>query len=124
MARNIAFPYDYGPLLGHRAFVGGTMAIMFVVSISAGPWGLPTFQVECGETIGDHLSMPMVDLYRAYKIDPTETRSPDPRDSNKSGFIHLDIQSIQGLNQRHKSIKAKRSNRSAADTCDYFIYIY
>ena len=27
-ARNIAFPYDYGPLLGRRACVGGTTAYM------------------------------------------------------------------------------------------------
>ena len=41
-ARNIAFPDDYGPLLGHRACVGGTTANASVVGLSAGPWGLPT----------------------------------------------------------------------------------
>ena len=47
-ARNIAFPYDYGLLLGRRACVGGTMANVSVVSISAGPRGWPTGVADGG----------------------------------------------------------------------------
>ena len=41
--RNIAFPYDYGPLLGRRTCVEGTTAYMHQLNhISARPQGLPT----------------------------------------------------------------------------------
>ena len=49
-ARNIAFPYDYGPLLGRRVCVGVYMRQF--VSITAEPQGLSTSQVECGDTNG------------------------------------------------------------------------
>ena len=54
-ARNIAFPYDYGLMLGRRACVEGAMVNALVVGISVGPRGLPISQEECGDTSCDIL---------------------------------------------------------------------